>query len=99
MGAEIPHLCILFLQDLKSEKRERGWPPKSINIAVFNVRGYSTNEVKKVEIGKMFLRRRLDMCALCETMLKGTGEVMLGEVVTDCRAWREGGREKGWPFY
>ena len=29
------------------------------------------NEVKKGEIGKMFLRRRFDVCALTETKLKG----------------------------
>ena len=36
----------------------------------------STNEVKKGEIGKMFLRRRYDVCALSETKLKGKGEVV-----------------------
>ena len=40
------------------------------------MRGYSTNEVKKGEIGKMFLRRRLDVSALSETKLKGRGEVV-----------------------
>ena len=45
------------------------------------MRGCSTNEAKKGEIGKMFLRRRLDVCALSETKLKGKGEVMFGEVV------------------
>ena len=39
------------------------------------------NEEKKGEIGEMFLRRRLDVCALSETKLKGKGEVMFGEVV------------------
>ena len=29
----------------------------------------------------MFLRRRLDVCALSETKLKGKGEAMFGEVV------------------
>ena len=29
----------------------------------------------------MFLRRRLDVCALSETKLNGKGEVMFGEVV------------------
>ena len=46
------------------------------------MRGCSTIiEVKKGEIGKMILRRRLDVCALSETKLKGRGEVMFGEVV------------------
>ena len=39
------------------------------------------NEVKKGKIGKMCLRRRLDVCALSETMLKGKGEVRFGEMV------------------
>ena len=45
------------------------------------MRGCSTNEVKKGEISKMFLRLRFDVCALSETKLKGKGEVMFGEVV------------------
>ena len=45
------------------------------------MRGCSTNEANKGEIGKMFLRRRFDVCALNETKLKGKGEVMFGEVV------------------
>ena len=65
--------------------RERGEgrvkPPQSLNICVFNVRGCSTNEAKKGEIGKMFLKRRFDVCALSETKLKGKCEVMFGEVV------------------
>ena len=40
-----------------------------------------TNEAKKSETGKKFLRRRFDVCALSETRLKGKGEVMFGEVV------------------
>ena len=40
------------------------------------MRGCRTNEVKKGEIGKMFLRRRLDVCALSETKLKGKCEVV-----------------------
>ena len=45
------------------------------------MRGCSTNEVKKGEIGKMILRRMLDVCALTKTKLKGRVEVMFGEVV------------------
>ena len=52
-----------------------------LNICVFNVRGCSTNGVHKGEIGKMFLRRRLDVCALSETKLKGRGAVRICEVV------------------
>ena len=45
------------------------------------MRGCSTNQAKKDEIGKMFLRRRFDVCALSETQLKGKGEVMFCEMV------------------
>ena len=45
------------------------------------MRGCSTNEVKKGEIGKMFLRRRFDVCALSETKLKEKDEVIFGKVV------------------
>ena len=44
------------------------------------MRESSTNEVKKSEIGKMFLRRRFDVCALSETKLKGKCE-MVGSVL------------------
>ena len=69
----------------RCQVREKGGgrvkPPESLNIGVFNVRGCSTNEAKKGEIGKISLRRRFDVCALRETKLKGKGEVMFGEVV------------------
>ena len=45
------------------------------------MRGCSTNEVQKDKISKMFLRQRLDVCALSGTKLKGRVEVMFGEVV------------------
>ena len=45
------------------------------------MRGCSTIEAKKGEIGKMFLRRRFDVCSLSETKLKGKRVVMFGEVV------------------
>ena len=39
----------------RGERREgRVKPPQSLHIGVFNVRGCSTNEAKKGEIGKMF---------------------------------------------
>ena len=66
VGAGNPHLCILFLRDVKSEKGEREKSPQPPNIGVFNVRGCSTNEAKKGEISKMFLRQKFDVCALSE---------------------------------
>ena len=74
MRARNLHLCILLLRHVKSEKGERGG--QSLNIGVFNMRGCSTNEAKKGEISKRFLRRRFDVCALSETKLKGKGEVV-----------------------
>ena len=76
----IVYYFLLFLFITRCQVRESGEgslkPPQSPNIGVFNVRGCSTNEVKKCEIGKTFLRRRLDVCALNETKLKGKGEVV-----------------------
>ena len=58
-------------------------PPQSVNIGVFNVRGYCTNEVNKGEISKMFSRRKLGVCALSETKLKVRGKDMFGEVMAE----------------
>ena len=96
MGARNPHLCILLLRDVKSERGEgRVQPPQSLIIGIFNVCGCSTNEAKKGEIGKMFLRRRFDVCALSETKLKGKGEVMFGEVVGTVSAVAVGRAREG----
>lgn len=45
-----------------------------------NVRGCSTSENKRCEIGKMFSRRKIDVLALCETKMIGKGERQFGEV-------------------
>ena len=45
-----------------------------------NVRGCSSIESKRREIGCMFGRRGMDVLALCETKMKGKGEVAFGEV-------------------
>ena len=37
-------------------------------------------ESKRCEIGDKFERRRMDLLGLCETKMKGKGEVVLGEV-------------------
>ena len=70
---------------MSSQRKGRVKPPLSLNIGGFNVRGCSTNEVKKGEIGKMLLRRRFDVFALSETKLKGKGEVIFGEVMGRAR--------------
>ena len=61
-------LSLYFISPIR-QVRERGGgggegrvkPPQSLNICVFNVHGYSTNEVKKGEIGKMFRRWSVDV--------------------------------------
>ena len=45
-----------------------------------NVRGCSSIESERCEIGCMFGRRGMDVLALCETKIKGKGEVAFGEV-------------------
>ena len=45
-----------------------------------NVRGCSTIESKRCEIGCMFGRRGMDVLALCETKMKEKGEVTFVEV-------------------
>ena len=69
-------------------------PPQSLNIGVFNVHGCSSNTVKNYDIGIMLLRRRLDVCALSGTKLKGKDEVMFGESVGRVSGV-EGGRMEG----
>ena len=44
------------------------------------MRGCSSNEAKRREIGEMFVRRKFDVLALSETKLKGTGECDFGVV-------------------
>ena len=45
-----------------------------------NVRGCSTIESKRCEIGDMFVSRGMDVLALSETKMKGKGEVSFGEM-------------------
>ena len=45
-----------------------------------NVRGCGSIESKRCEIGCMFGRRRMEVLALCETKMKGKGELAFGEV-------------------
>ena len=75
---------VFYSSEMSSQRKGRGegkaYPIRK-NIGVFNVRGCKTNEEKKGEIGKMFLRRRFDVCALNDTKLKRKGEVMFGKVM------------------
>ena len=54
--------------------------PQTLVVGCLNVRGCSTIESKRCEIGCMFGRRGMDVLALCETKMKGKGEVAFGEV-------------------
>ena len=74
---------VFYSSEMSSQRKGRGEGKayQTLNIGVCNVRGCSTNDAQKGEIGKMFLRRRFDVCALSDTKLKGKGEVMFGEVV------------------
>ena len=44
------------------------------------MRGCSTCEDKRCEIGRMFVRRKMDVLALCETKMRGKGEAQFGEM-------------------
>ena len=88
---------VFYSSEMSSQRKGRVKPAQSLNIGDFNVRGCITNEVKKGKICKMFLRRRLDVCALSETKLNGKGEVMFGVVGDRCLTWRERGRRKWCP--
>ena len=54
--------------------------PRTLVVGSLNVRGCSSIESKKSDIGCMFGRRGMDVLALCETKMKGKGEVAFGEV-------------------
>ena len=54
--------------------------PQTLVLGCINVRGCSTIESKRCEIGSMFVKRKMDVLALCETKMKGKGEAEFGEV-------------------
>ncbi len=56
-------------------------PDLTLTLGSLNVRGCSTLESKRSEIGEMFGRRRMDVLALSETKMKGKGERMFGDVI------------------
>ena len=53
----------------------------SLRIGSLNVRGCGTDEVKRESIGRMFVRRKLDVLAMNETKMKGRGERVFGPVI------------------
>ena len=95
-------LTSVFYSSKMSSQRKGRWEGEASPIPkylyFFNVRGGSTNEIEKGEIGKMCLRRRLDVCALSETKLMGRGYVMFGEVVGRVFGMAGGRAREGWLF-
>ena len=60
-----------------------------------NVRGCSTIESKRCEIGDLFERRRMDVLALNETKMKGRGEVEFGRMKGRISGVMEGRAREG----
>ena len=58
----------------------RQMTPRDLRLGSLNVRGCGTDEVKRELIGRMFVRRKLDVLALSETKMKGEGEREFGPV-------------------
>jgi len=96
---ESPPLYFIPARGQKEKEKKStaggGNSPCVLKIGSLNVRGCSTDEGKRCEIGSMCERRKLDVLALSETKMKGKGEAMFGNVkgrisgVMDGRA-REG---------
>ena len=77
---ESPPLCkIPQRQHKRGRVAGRLTSPQTLVVGCLNVRGCSTIESKRCEIGCMFGRRGMDVLALCETKMKGK-EVAFGEV-------------------
>ena len=53
---------------------------QTLVLGCLNVRGCSTIESKRCEIGRVFVERKMDVLGLCETKMKGKGEAEFGEV-------------------
>ena len=53
---------------------------QALVLGSLNVRGCSTIESKRCEIGRLFVKRKMDVLALSETKMKGKGEAEFGEV-------------------
>ena len=75
----------LLLYKIPQRQHERGGvtgrlASPELVVGSLNVRGCSAIESKRCEIGCMFGRRGMDVLALCETKMKGKGEMAFGEV-------------------
>ncbi len=67
-----------------TEEEGRLSPSRTLKTGSLNLRGCSTNEDKREEIGRLF-ERRLDVLALSEMKMKGKGE-------TELEVWVAGGQ-------
>ena len=71
----------LFTIPTRHQRRgAEGRSSRTLVLGCLNVRGCSTLESKRCEIGDMFQNRRMDVLALSETKMKGKGEVAFGEM-------------------
>ena len=57
------------------------FPSRTLRIGSLNVRGCGTDVNKREEIGRMFVKRKMDVLALSETKMKGKGESEFGNVM------------------
>ena len=80
-GLGILPSVFFFPKKHQSKRGAARWSsPQTLVLGCLNVRGCSTLEWKKCEIGSMFVRRKMDVLALSETKVKGRGEAVFGEV-------------------
>ena len=77
---ESPPLYVLPARHPEQRGEGRFTSPQTLVLGCINVRGCSTIESKRCEIGSMFVKRKMDVLALCETKMKGKGEAEFGEV-------------------
>ena len=91
----------LYSFKMLSQRNVRGeWKAFPIpNVVAFNVHECIKNVEMRGKLSKMFLRQKLDVCALSKTKLRWKGEVTFGEMVLGCLALGEVGQEKGWHCY
>jgi hypothetical protein len=83
-GTRNPLICKIIPKNSQIAEKGDGriTPLRTLKIGTLNVRGCGTIESKRMEIGDMFERRKMDVLALrlSETKMKGKGEIMFGNV-------------------
>ena len=84
MGLVLPYLCTKLTANNVNrilEGEGNFTRTQTVIMGCMNVRGCSTLESKRCEIGSVFVKRKMDVLALCETKMRGKGEVEFGEVI------------------